>query len=665
MMDSTPTLRHVGIALASLFVPLASSGCGDDGSQDDTTATAGSTDTDGGTATGGGTDCEGVELVQGGVLDLNIPAVDYVVISGQILLNGDTLADAEGPRGAIRFDYTPSAGRPGSVTYTLEATGAETYSVVVPAGETSVHYVPDEALCAAHPEGPMPCTGGALVEKVALVDSGVLDLDIPAIVASGAISQDGAVLPDAAGDRGHLEFSLAAETVGVTAGLGPTGPASYTVALFPGTYDVAFAGNPELCAEGAAPVPCNTGVVISGLSLSDSGVLDVDVPHVEVSGAVTVNGEPMADGADDRGALRFDPAGMSEVSGLATAPFGATGPVSYGASLVAGSYSVALVANPAQCAGDVPPTPCVGGTLLASLDLSSDGVLDVDIPRIDLSGKVTLAGADLPDEAGDRGSVVFSGGSGEAATVGLGSAGSLTYALGLLPGEYAITFAANPGLCDGMTAPSMPCGGGTLSTLPLMSSGVLDVDVPVVAIAGKVTLAGATLPDQTSDRGSVVFSGSGEAGLALPLGTGPFDGYAVTLMPGSYDVAYMSGAEECVGPPDDAMPCGGGRLVAGVSLASDGVLDLDIPAIEISGRVTYIGEGLPSLGDPRGALSWSSTGDSPGLTIDLGADGAKSYAVVLVPGRWVVDHIANPALCDDGVPPFPCTDQALIGCGAP
>ncbi len=669
MLHSAPNPWRVAIALASLFVPLASSGCGDDGSQDDTTATVGSTEggttTTDGTATSAGTECDGVELAQGGVLDLNIPKVDYVTVSGQILLNGGALADAEGPRGAVRFDYTPSVGDPGSVTYTLEATGAESFSVVIPAGEASVHFVPDESLCAAHPEGPMPCTGGPLTGELTLVDSGVLDLDIPAIVASGTITQDGAPLPNAAGERGHLEFSRAGEGAAATAGLGTTGPGSYALALFPGAYDVAFAGNPELCAEGAAPVPCNTGVVLSGLSLNDSGVLDVDVPRVAVSGAVTVNGEPIADGADDRGALRFDPAGTDGAGGLMTAPFGATGPVSYGASLVAGNYSVALVANPAQCSGDVPPTPCTGGPLLTSLSLSSDGVLDVDIPRIDLSGKVTLAGADLPDETGDRGSVVFSGGSGEAATLPLGSAGALTYALSLIPGEYDITFAANPGLCDGMTAPSMPCSGGLLNVLPLMSSGVLDVDVPVVSIAGKVTLAGAPLPAQAMDRGSVVFSGEGEAGLAVPLGTAPFTGYAVTLMPGSYDVGYMSGAEECVGPPDDAMPCGGGRLLAGVALASDGVLDLDVPAIEISGRVTYAGEGLPSLGDPRGALSWSSTAASAGLSVDLGSDGAKSYAVVLIPGAWAVRHIANPALCDDGLPPFPCTDQALIGCGVP
>lgn len=627
------------------------------------TDTAADTATD--TATGAGPDCDGIELAQGGVLDLDIPAVQYVEISGTILLNGEPLEDAEDPRGAVRFDYTTSEGRPGSATHTLAATGGENYSVIVPVGEVDVYYVPNGTLCAAHPEGPMPCTGGVLIEGVPLVDSGVLDLDIRTIIASGSVTQDGGELPDASGERGQIEF-VAGDSAGRSAGLGATGSGGYTIALFPGTYDVAFAGNPELCADGAAPVPCNRGLVASGLSLDVSGVLDLDVRRVEVGGAVTVGGAPMADGSDDRGSLLFEPTGGAGTSGGLSVPgFGAAGPVTYSTSVVAGSYTVALVANPGQCAGELPPTPCVGGPLLASVDLSSSGVLDLDIPRIDISGKVTLAGADLPDEAGERGTVVFTGAAGGSATVALASVGALDYALRLLPGAYTITFAANADLCDGETVPAMPCGGGSLKSLELKSSGVLDVEIPVVEISGKVTRAGAPLPDQVADRGSVVFVGDGGAAVPVALGTGPFDGYAITLMPGAYDVIYLSAAESCMDPADDVMPCGGGTLNS-LDILSSGVLDVNIPAIELSGRITFADSPLPELGSPRGALSWTRAGaEGDGLTIDLGADGSKTYAVVIVPDRWVVHHIANPALCEENIPPFPCTDQPLLGCPAP
>lgn len=654
-----------------LALPFAAPGCSDDsqGEQSATvgpaTTTATSTDTGDDPTGGPQPGCDGVELAQDGVLDLDVPAAAYVVVSGQILLNGGALPDAEGPRGQLRFDYDDSAGPPGSVTYALAATGAENYSVVLPAGTASVHYVPDAALCAAHPEGPMPCSGGTIIAMATLADSGVLDVDIPAVVVGGAVTQDGAALPDAAGDRGRLEFSRTAGEAAASASLGAAGPGSYEVALFPGTYDVAFAGAAGLCADGAAPVPCNRGVVLPGVALASSGVLDVDVRRVEVGGAVTVNGAAIADGAVDRGSLRFDPANAVDGGGLVVAPFGAAGAINYTTSLVAGDYAVALVANPAQCAGEVPPTPCVGGPVLASVDLTSSGVLDVDIPRIEVGGAVTLAGGALPDEPGDRGAVTFARDGGDAVAVALGGAGPIDYVLGLLPGAYAITYTANPGLCDGVVAPAMPCAGGTLETLELAASGTLDLDIPVVEVAGAVTLKGAALPDQAIDRGSVVFAGADGATLSVALGTGAFDGYAATLMPGTYDVQYVS-APGCVGAPDDAMPCGGGRLAAGVSLTSDGVLDVDIPAIAISGLVTYAGASLPDLAASRGALRWTrADGAGEGPTIDLGSAGSVQYAVVVVPGPWIVDLAANLALCDDGVPAFPCTDRTLVGCELP
>ena len=380
---------------------------------------------------------------------------------------------------------------------------------------------------------------------------------------------------------------------------------------------------------------------------------------------MTVNGAPMTDGAADRGSLSFNAAGGAEGGGLATPPFDAAGPVTYGVSLVAGSYAVALVANPGQCTGDPAPTPCVGGPLLPSIELTNSGVLDVDIPRIDVSGKITLAGADLPDESGDRGAVAFGLDGGDAASVPLESTGALTYALSVLPGKYAISLAANAGLCDGETAPSMPCGGGELQTLDLNASGVLDVDIPVVTIAGKVTLDGGALPDQTVDRGSVVFAGAGEGSVAVPLTTGAFDGYAITMMPGTYDVSYTASSMDCVGLPDDAMPCGGGRLATGIALTSDGVYDVDIPSIDISGNVTYAGGSLPNLTLSRGTVQWTRAGEGAGPAIDLGTDGPKSYAVAIIPGRWVVGLSANAELCDDSVPDFPCTDQMLLGCDTP
>ncbi|MBA3547832.1 MAG: hypothetical protein H0T76_15220 [Nannocystis sp.] len=608
--------------------------------------------------------CDGIDIAQDGVLDLDIAVLEYVVVTGSIRVNGGALPDADGSRGAIVFETTPAKGPPSVFTYTLDSAGAEDYSLVLPAGSVTVRYLPDAGLCAASPEGPLPCTGGVLIPTVNILADGVLDLDIPAVTVSGKVTQNGAVMPDDVGDRGHIEFVGAAGELVATAGFEAAGPVTYAVALFPGTYDVSFAGNAALCSEGAAKVPCNRGELQHGVALQASGVLDLDVSKVDVTGVVTVNGAVVPDGTGDRGAIRLRPAAVEGGGEILSQPFGATGPVDYALSVVAGSYVVELAANPAQCNGEPPVTPCVGGIVVATVKLVASGVLDVDVPMIEVSGKVTLGGAALPDAAGDRGSLLFTRGAAEGVPVALGAADPVDYVLGLIPGSYTISYVANSALCDGIDAPAVPCTGGPLQTLKLTATGVLDVDIPAVKVSGAITLNGAALQSQPASRGSLLFANGAGSAVGVSLGSdGPVD-YALTVLPGDYGVSYVADGA-CMGAPDNFMPCGGGGLLAGIGLAMDGVLDLDIPKIAISGAITYGAAPLPDLQESRGTIRWSRLDNSGALAIDLGADGSVQYDVPLMPGRWIIEHGANPELCADGAPNFPCTDQVIHGCSAP
>lgn len=607
--------------------------------------------------------CDGLEIEQDGVLDLDIAAREYVIVNGTVRVNGGALPDADGSRGAIVFETTPAAGPPAVFTYTFGSAGAEDYKMVLPAGNVAVHYIPDAALCAATPEGPLPCTGGVLIPGIDIKESGVLDLDIPSVIVTGKVTQNGAVLPDDAGDRGHIEFSGAAGGTLATEGFGPDGPADYAAALFPGIYNVHFVGNAALCAEGAAKVPCNRGEVQHDVALNASGVLDLDVPKVDISGFVTVNGAAPADGTGDRGALRLRPTGVEGGGELLSPSFGATGPVDYALSLVAGTYDIELAANPGQCDGEPPVTPCIDGVVAPAVKLVASGVLDLDVPMIEVTGKVTLRGAALPDTPGDRGSVLFARESGASVAIALGDADPVNYVLGLIPGQYATRYATDGALCDGDDAPAMPCTGGPLQTINLAASGVLDVDIPAVEVTGAVTRNGAALQPQPTGRGSLLFQGA-EGSIALGLGSDSAGDYALTLLPGKYDLDYVADVA-CQDAPDNLMPCGGGRLLAGVGLMMDGVLDLDVPVIAISGAITYGTKPLPDLQATRGTIRWSRRDGGGALAIDLGADGSVQYDLLLMPGRWLIEHGANPELCADALPGFPCTDQVIFGCDAP
>jgi hypothetical protein len=92
--------------------------------------------------------------------------------------------------------------------------------------------------------------------------------------------------------------------------------------------------------------------------------------------------------------------------------------------------------------------------------LQSDGVLDVDLPAVSITGSVSLNGAALPTATADRGSVAFTRAAAEgtgAISISLGTNAPATYAVTLLAGHYVVSHAANAGSCGGTTPPSVPC----------------------------------------------------------------------------------------------------------------------------------------------------------------------------------------------------------------
>ena len=625
----------------------------------------GSATSDGSTETGtdsdsdsdsDGPECDGIELAQDGVLDSRYhKAIDYVVITGSIYLNGEPLPDAAGPRGQVVFEYEPLIGSPGTASHALASAGPEDYTVVLPASVAQLLYVPDADACAAEPAGPMPCTGGVLITDVELTSSGVLDLDIPAISVAGLMTQNGEPTPAAADLRGHLEFAPSAGDAARTKAFSPAGETSYAATLLPGVYDISFVGNPNLCSAGAAAVPCNRGVLEAGRSLVSSGVLDLDVPRGR--GQRRGHGQRSACGRRRREPRRdpfFAPPGAppdDAAGGLVSAAFTASGPAEYAVSLVAGDYDASSWPRIQVCARTARRrSPCSPGPLLQSVTLTGSGVLDLDIPMIEVSGAVTLSGQPLPDELGDRGALHFARGEeGEPVPVALGVNGPADYSLALIPGAYNISLAANPELCDGATAPQLPCAGGRLAAVELATSGVLDLDLEAVQVTGAFTLNGAPLPSQTGPRGALSFADASGAAVTLPLGES--GGYAVTVWPGAYDIVYAP-ADPCAGPPENHLPCGGGHLLTQVDLVMNGVLDVDIPAVDLSGAVTYEGASLPDLASSRGAIRWRRDDDAA-FTVELEQSGPFQYAASIIPGSWVIEHVATPELCADDVPGFP------------
>lgn len=609
-------------------------------------------------------DCPGLDLQMDGVLDLDLQAVQ---IAGAVTLNGAALPTETLSRGYIEFVDAENATR---AAFDLGASGPGAYALTLPPGKYAIHFAPSLTLCTDPTTAAslMPCGSGTLVPELDVQADGVLDLDIPAVYVSGAVTLNGAAFPAENEDRGAVLFTGADEVSVISRGLGGSGPASYSVGLLPGQYDIVFAGNPLLC-QGTAPssVPCNSGLLQSNFT-AVTGVLNLDVSAVTLSGAVTLAGAALPTETLGRGAISF----TKEDSTIISRDLGTTGPGAYAVTVLPGVYDVGFAGNPELChSGAAPQVPCNSGVVHAATQFNADGVLDVNVTAVTISGPVTLNDAVFPAQATERGAIFFENEQGSASSASLGMTGAAAYQVTLLPGTYDVSY--QPGLeCD--SASLAPCNGGELvGAQAFAASGVLDLNVPSVHVSGAVTVNGATPTDHTLPRGQLVFvSADGTAARTTEFSaTGPIS-YGISLFPGSYSVGFGANPASCGAGSVPSTPCVGGPLLGATSFTADGVLDIDIPSIFVSGAVTLRGGTLPTETQSRGAISFTLLEDADdadlllagsGSSADLGMTGASSYGISLLPGRYAIAHAANPALCGPGlISQVPCAPQVLLGC---
>jgi len=499
---------------------------------------------------------------------------------------------------------------------------------------------------------------------IELTTDGVLDLDLHAVHITGSVTLQGGALPDLTSWRGSVSFAGEQTGASFSIDLEMNGPVSYSVVVPPDSYTVTFSGNSSLCDPAVGQgMPCTSYVLREDASLTSDGVLDLDLSSaggslVNVTGAVTVNDSSMPTANGDRGSLVF----TSDQASYVTPPFGSSGSVSYSIDVLPGSYDISFAANASLCDGRTAPgMPCTGGVLMEGVSLTADGVLDVDIPAVDVSGAVLLEGSQLPSATGDRGSLSFTNESSGVTLPSFGTSGSVSYALTLLPGAYDIGFDGNESLCTGQSAAAVPCVDGTItSAAALTADGVRDVDLQMVTLTGAVTVNSQTVPDESQDRGIVSFSLEDGGSVFLSLGSSGAVTYALSLLPGTYAVAFIANSGLCSDSPAPRLPCTGGTLSESLPVTTDGVFDADIRSVRVSGAVTLNGQPFPDHQGERGHLALSSEDGGMVETPPSGSSGALDYELALWPGTYEVMWISNPALCDgDQRPLAPCMDGTV------
>jgi hypothetical protein len=215
-------------------------------------------------------------------LDVDVPATP---VQGKYTIQGSIA----GVSGTGVFSLRGAAGDRAE----LDATSEGTYSAVVAPGTYDLYYSrPSD-------RNDLPRNAAARVKSGIVVGSApvTLDFDVPATTISGALTVNHVAIGDE--QPGNATVSLVGADRDEIV-LGKMTEGSYRGVVVPGTYDVYYS-----MTEYGRGLPDNISARLErGLVLGTRPVtLDVDVPSVEVSGIVTVNGALVTDPSAGSAAL--------------------------------------------------------------------------------------------------------------------------------------------------------------------------------------------------------------------------------------------------------------------------------------------------------------------------------------------------------------------------
>ncbi len=221
------------------------------------------------------------------------PALDVdiqtVAASGFITINGSTPPTSEYDDGnLVLVDPQTQDEIP------LANTREGGYSARLVAASYDVYYRAEDAL-----GGGVPVNENAWLQTVHLGADLETDLDIPLVTAQGQFTLDGQSPPTSVYDSGVV--TLEDQTHGDRAVLGSTHVGAFTVAVVAGEYDIVYG-----VTNTTGLMPANTRARVQPkVPFVGGGNTEVDIPTANVSGTVTLNGQPPPGTEYEDGRLYF------------------------------------------------------------------------------------------------------------------------------------------------------------------------------------------------------------------------------------------------------------------------------------------------------------------------------------------------------------------------
>jgi hypothetical protein len=224
----------------------------------------------------------------------------------------------------------------------------------------------------------------------------------------------------------------------------------------------------------------------------------------------------------------------------------------------------------------------------------------------------------------------------------------------VIKASYDLTY---DNLDSGCTGTPLPCQLQAVVKpgVALQNDGVLDVDIPVAHLTGRLTLGGGALPAASYEHGLIRIHGDDQSlGVLVNLDKVTGGTYTSSVVKGGYSLTYDNADSSCTGAP---YPCQlSATFRTGLRFDNDGALDVDVPVTTVSGKVTLDGAAPPSANFSKGQIRVRGSDGSIGTLANL--DKGANYTARLVTGSYEVLYDNEDSSCTGDI--YPCEQMAYL-----
>lgn len=363
-----------------------------------------------------------------------------------------------------------------------------------------------------------------------------------------------------------------------------------------------------------------------------AAVQDIDVPSVDVTADVLLDGQPFPQQAGEVARFYLVPTGGGERILLATSNVAAP-PV----SVLPGTYDVVY----AYVGGSAIPVNSQA-VVARHVRLRASRHLALRVRSVDFESRVTLNGAAFPNSAYDYGKI-FLVNAEDGDEVELGDTFSPLPTRRLIVGTYAAHYRVRE--ANGIV-PRNPDAVIAAEVVVSKRSPRATLDVHAISIAGQFQLDGSAPPVSAYDYGRVGLRAVGAAADAvLTLGNTYEQAFGpVPVVAGTYQAVYSHREGRTLPANTEAV------FIDKLTLAGDGLVVLDIPTVALTLDPSLDGGPFPNSAYDIGDIdvvpaAGSTLGTAP---VRMGNTLQGPLQVTLLPGRY--DFVYACRECNGQVP---------------